>query len=250
MIWEANRSKRQTREFSFRKRALLFMMAVLITVAYAACGGSKTATKDFDAGSDEDAALEAKVKKGILPQADADVAVIETRDFGSIVIELYSNLAPQMVERFKKLINEGFYNGTTFHRVNPELIQGGDPLSKDDDPRNDGSGDSPYPNLPGEMSDVFFARGIVGAARLGAAPPGEGGLTEAQARDTANCQFFITLTRAAEFDNKYTVFGKVIQGLSAADAISGAPAQGEQPLDRIIIKSITLQPRSRFVAGS
>jgi peptidyl-prolyl cis-trans isomerase B (cyclophilin B) len=74
-------------------------------------------------------------------------------------------------------------------------------------------------------------------------------MSEAQARDTANCQFFITLTRASEFDNKYTVFGKVIQGLSAADAISGAPAQGEQPLDRIIIKSITLQPRSKFVSG-
>lgn len=190
------------------------------------------------------------MKKGIQPQADADVAVIETKDFGPIVIELYSNLAPQMVERFKKLINEGFYNGTTFHRVNPELIQGGDPLSKDNDQTNDGIGNSPYPNVPGEISDVFFARGIVGAARLGAAPPGEQGLSEAQARDTANCQFFITLTRASEFDNKYTVFGKVIQGLGAADAISGAPAERERPLDNIIIKSITLQPRSKFVAGS
>lgn len=233
----------------------LLILALLISAAFAACGG-KTATKDFDAESDEDPAIEAKVKKGVKPQADADVAVIETADFGVIVIELYSNEAPQMVERFKKLINEGFYNGTTFHRVDPQLgiIQGGDPLSKDGDPENDGTGDSPYPDVPGEMSDILYERGIVGAARKGATPGlgGQSGLTEAQARDTANCQFYITLKRQPSFDKKYTVFGKVVQGLSAADAISGAPVDEgtEHPADKIVIKTITLQPRSKFVSGS
>jgi len=231
---------------------LLILMLVIIG-ALTSCGGAKNASKDFDADGDEDPALEAKVKKGIKPQADTDVAVIETADFGTIVIELYSNVAPQMVERFKKLINEGFYNGTTFHRIDPELgiIQGGDPLSKDSNPDNDGTGDSPYPNVPGEMSDIPFERGIVGAARKGASPPGQPGLTEAQARDTANCQFYITLKEQPMFDNKYTVFGKVIQGISAADAISGAPVdQPEHPAEKIVIKSITLQPRSKFVSGS
>ena len=150
----------------------LLVPALILIGSLASCGGTKSAVKDFDADSDEDPALEAKVKKGVIPQPDADVAVIETADFGTIVIELYSNVAPQMVERFKKLISEGFYNGTTFHRVNPDLgiIQGGDPLSKDNDPTNDGIGDSPYPNVPGEMSDIPYERGIVGAARMGAAP--------------------------------------------------------------------------------
>jgi len=237
----------------FAQRSLRLLSLVLVMGAtFASCGGPKTAVKDFD--NDEDAALDAKVKKGIKPQPDGEVAVIETADFGNIVIELYPNLAPLMVERFKKLIHEGFYNGTTFHRINPEMgiIQGGDPLSKDNDPENDGTGDSPYPNVPGEMSDIPYERGTVGAARRGAASEGEPGLTEAQARDTANCQFYITLKRQPSFDNKYTVFGKVIQGLSAADAISGAPVGTipEHPAEKIVIKTITLQPRAKFVAGS
>jgi cyclophilin family peptidyl-prolyl cis-trans isomerase len=157
-----------------------------------------------------------------------------------------------MVERFKTLIKEGFYNGTTFHRVNVEsgLIQGGDPLSKDDNPQNDGMGDSPYPNVPGEFSDVPFERGSVGAARRGATPAfaGGAGLTEEQARDTANAQFFITLDRAPQFDEEYTLFGKVIEGISNVGIIAGAPVEPgtERPAEKIVIKTITLQPRSKF----
>jgi len=131
------------------------------------------------------------------------------------------------------------------------IIQGGDPLSKDNDPGNDGSGNSPYANVPGEMSDIPFERGIVGAARQGAAPEGEPGLTKAEARETANCQFYITLKRQPDFDNEYTVFGKVIQGISVADAISGAPTEEgtERPAVKIVIKSIALQPRSSLLVA-
>src|SRR5712664_629870 len=67
----------------------LLILALVIIGALTSCGGAKNASKDFDADSDEDPALDAKVKKGVKPQADADVAVIETADFGTIVIELY-----------------------------------------------------------------------------------------------------------------------------------------------------------------
>jgi len=218
------------------------LLILLLAFAFASCSGKQNASRDYDNANDEETALDAKVKKGVKPIADPEVAVIDAGDYGKIVIELYPNIAPKMVERFKQLIKEGFYNGTTFHQINPELgiIQGGDPLSRNNDPNNDGTGDSPYPNVPGEMSDIPYERGIVGAARKGASP----GMTEAQARDTANCQFFITLKRVPDFDRNYTVFGKVIDGINNAEIIAGAPvtAGTERPDPKIVIKSITLQP--------
>jgi cyclophilin family peptidyl-prolyl cis-trans isomerase len=73
-------------------------------------------------------------------------------------------------------------------------------------------------------------------------------VTEEQARDTANCQFFITLAPAPQFDEDYTVFGQVIAGLTNAEIIMRAPVveQTERPADKIVVKSITLEPRSKY----
>lgn len=231
-----------------KARLCLACLFVALALCLASCGRGEQQqqTKVFD---DLEGAGGAPVKKGLKPEPDAEAAVIDT-DFGKIVIELYPNIAPKMVERFETLAKEGFYNGTTFHRVSPQVIQGGDPNSKDDDPSNDGMGDSPYPNLPPEFSDIPFDRGIVGAARLGPRPAlgNQPELTEAQAVNTANCQFYITLRRSPDWDGSYTAFGKVIQGMSTAQDIGGAPTRPgtESPADKIVIKSITLQPRANF----
>ena len=231
-----------------RFRRILIGLVITLALMSVTCNGKKNANANSDV-DDAAAGDDANVKKGVAPQADSQVAVIDT-DFGQIVIELYPNIAPEMVKRFKQLSQEGFYNGTTFHRVNPDLgiIQGGDPLSKDNIPGNDGSGNSNYPNVNAEFSDIPYDRGIVGAARQG------GGLnmTEDQAKNTANCQFFITLKRVPDFDKRYTVFGKVIQGMNGADIISGAPTEpeSERPSENVVIKSVTLQPRSNFPGGA
>jgi cyclophilin family peptidyl-prolyl cis-trans isomerase len=177
------------------------------------------------------------VKTAAKPEADSQVAVIETSDYGRVVIELYPNIAPKQVERFKKLISEKFYDGTAIHRIDPSLgiIQGGDPVSKTGNKSLWGTGNSPYPNVAAEFSDIPYDRGTLGAARTNDI-------------NGANCQWFITLKRQPAFDKKYTVFGKVIDGLKNAEVIMTAPTEAgsERPADKVVIKSVTLQPRSNF----
>ena len=225
------------KRFRACKEAVISVVAVAaLTSLLAACGGAEQKAKDFD---EDDAGKKANVKTGVKPEPDAEAAVIEMEDpaYGRIVVELYPNLAPKMVERFKTLAKEGFYNGTAFHRAEPRanVIQGGDPNSKDDDPSNDGMGDSPYEDVPAEFSDVPYEAGVVGAART--SDP-----------DTANAQFFITLGRVPGWDGSYTVFGRVIEGLGNARVISTAPTRPgtTNPDPKIVIKSVTLQPRANF----
>lgn len=212
-------------------RIAIFFMP-LLALSFAACGEKKT-TKP-GATSNTASAGDPNVKTGIKPVADSQVAVIETADYGRIVIELYSNVAPQHVERFKKLISEKFYDGTAIHRIDPELgiIQGGDALTKTNNSAMWGTGNSPYPNLPAEFSDIPYERGTVGAARTNDI-------------NTANCQWFITLKRQPAFDSKYTVFGRVVDGIKNAEIIMGAPTvEGtNRPSDKVVITSASLQAR-------
>lgn len=162
------------------------------------------------------------VKENVKPAADSEIAIIDT-EYGKIKIELYSNIAPNAVERFKSLAKEGFYNGQIFHRVNPRLgiIQGGDP-------QGNGMGKSSKPDLQAELSDIPFDTGIVGAAR-------------SSAYNSANSQFFIMSHRQAGFDKNYTVFGKVIEGQNAVNIIANAPTAGEKPLEDVHLKSVIIE---------
>jgi len=205
------------------------LLSLLILPAFILSGCSDNASSL----NKTDAAPE--VKKGVKPIADNEIAVIEMENpaaYGTIKMELYSNIAPKMVARFKELAREGFYDGTTFHRVNQSVVQGGDPKSKDADPRNDGTGGSDKSNVIAEFSDIPYDAGIVGAAR-------------SQDFNSANSQFFITLKREPGFDNKYTIFGKVVEGMNNVRTISGVqPKEGERPVEPVKIKSVTIQPKN------
>ncbi len=206
-------------------KKLLLIIAIFSLLFAISCGDKKASNKSKTSSSPQ-------VKTGVAPVADDEIAVIEMEEpaYGTIKIELYSNIAPKMVERFKTLAKEGFYNGTAFHRTSGIVVQGGDPLSKDDIPENDGTGESHLPDVPAEFSDVPFERGIVGAAR--STDP-----------NSANCQFYITMQRYPSWDKNYTVFGKVIDGMGNADMIATAPKNGEKPINPTKIKSITFQPK-------
>ena len=217
----------------------LIILAILSFKVYDVYDERELRERVFD---EAEAPAGAKVTRGVKPEADAEAVVLEVESggysYGRIVIELYPNVAPKMVERFKRLVAEGFYDGTAFHRVNARagVVQGGDPNSKDENPANDGLGGSPYEDLPAEFSDVPFDRGIVGAARAGV--------------NTANSQFYITLRRVPQWDAQYTVFGKVVEGMGNADAIAGAPTRPapfvESPAEKIVIKRASLEPRADF----
>jgi peptidylprolyl isomerase len=204
-------------------KIIYFLLAIAIFAS--ACGTNSNTTRSSSNG---------EIKKGVAPIADNEVAVIEMENasaYGTIKIELYSNIAPKAVAQFKALAKEGVYDGVTFHRVNQSVIQGGDPLSKDDNPSNDGTGKSSKPNVPAEFSDILYDTGIVGAAR-------------SQDINSANSQFFITLKREQAFDQKYTIFGKVIEGMNNVRTISGVqPKEGERPVEPVRIKTIRIESK-------
>lgn len=143
------------------------------------------------------------------PKAGDDVAVITT-NYGTIIFKFLPDKAPQTVDNFKKLANQGFYNGSKFHRVIPGfMIQGGDPNSKGADRTSYGSGGPGY-TVPDEFSDISHVRGIVSMANTG--QPNSGG-----------SQFFIVVKDSPFLDGKYSVFGYVVKGMDVADKIVALP---------------------------
>src|SRR3954447_25035458 len=131
--------------------------------------------------------------------ANNEIAVIKTTE-GEMVLELWSDVAPGHVENFKKLANQGFYDGTCFHRVIKDfMIQGGDPLTKDPKAESRwGTGDPGY-KIKAEFNDKKHVRGVLSMAR-------------SQHPDSAGSQFFICLADANFLDRQYTAFGKVLKG--------------------------------------
>lgn len=126
-------------------------------------------------------------------------AVIETNN-GTIKAELYTDKAPITAKNFIGLADSGFYNGLKFHRVEPGfVVQGGDP-------KGDGTGGSGK-TIPLEIKpELRHAKGVLGMAR-------------SQNPDSASSQFYITLAESHFLDENYAVFGKVVQGMDAAEKI-------------------------------
>ena len=133
--------------------------------------------------------------------------------YGRVVIQLRPDLAPNSVERIKQLTRENFYDNVPFHLVIPGRI-----VETGDGQFGNGTGISKYPNLPAEISNERFDRGVVGMAR------------KEDDYDSANSQFFIVLADTHAMiglNGKYTVVGKVVSGMHLVDKIKKAsPSQG------------------------
>ncbi|MFQ3671502.1 MAG: peptidylprolyl isomerase [Verrucomicrobiia bacterium] len=151
--------------------------------------------------------------------------IILSTAHGDITIELDEKAAPKTVANFKKLVAEGFFNGTTFHRVIPNfMIQGGDPNSKSDDRSTHGRGGPGY-TIPAEIG-LKHVRGSVACARLG---------DEVNpSRASSGSQFFINVADNHFLDGQYTVFGRVVEGMEVADKIVAQPRdRNDNPHERV-----------------
>lgn len=144
--------------------------------------------------------------------------------------ELYEDIAPLSVANFEKLANDGFYDGLTFHRVIPGfMIQGGCPLGN-------GTG-GPGHTIKGEFAangvknELKHTKGVLSMAR-------------SMMPDSAGSQFFIMVADAPHLDGSYAAFGKITQGLEAADEIVNVRRDAmDKPIELVVIKTITVEEK-------
>lgn len=172
--------------------------------------------------------LNSKTPEGV-PASDKNPLVTITMASGDeIKVELYPNVAPNTVKNFISLVQKGFYNGTTFHRVIPQfMIQGGDPSGN-------GSGGPGY-SIKGEFAENGFKtntlkhdRGVISMART-------------NAPDSAGSQFFIMVASAPSLDGKYAAFGKVLTGMETVDKIVNSQRdKNDKPLQAQVMKTVTV----------
>jgi peptidyl-prolyl cis-trans isomerase B (cyclophilin B) len=159
-----------------------------------------------------------------------EVAVIKTSE-GEMVAEFWPDVAPKTVANFKKLAKSGFYDGTAFHRViKGFMIQGGDPLTKDENKKARwGTGDPGY-KIDAEFNKKLHERGVLSMAR-------------SQDPNSAGSQFFICHGAPKSLDGQYTAFGKLIKGDDVLEKIATTKTlPGDRPEKRMNVESIKIVP--------
>tara|TARA_A100000164_G_scaffold322624_1_gene305949 strand:+ start:208 stop:888 length:681 start_codon:yes stop_codon:yes gene_type:complete len=174
-----------------------------------------------------------------------DYAIIST-SYGDMTVQFFEGAAPKHVESFKTHANNGFYNGTIFHRVIPGfMIQGGDPNTKGENKASYGTGghaakyygigieeDSKTWNLPAEFNNIKHTRGILSMARSN--DPNSGG-----------SQFFICAANVSHLNGKYTVFGQVVDGDEIIDQIINLPRDARDNPNRRVEMSVRIEQREK-----
>jgi len=149
---------------------------------------------------------------------------------GDITVSLFVDKAPETVKNFITLASQGFYNGTKFHRIIPDfMIQGGDPLSKDDTAKARWGTGGPGYSFADEINNEKLVQGVLAMANAGP--------------NTNGSQFFIVTADATPWlDGHHTAFGKVISGMDVVTAIGNtATDNSDKPIEPIVIESIVLK---------
>lgn len=151
---------------------------------------------------------------------------IEVRDYGTMTLKLYPDIAPITVEHFVTLVDEGFYDGLIFHRIISNfMIQGGDPTGT-------GYGDPDQENIKGEFSynnvenPLSHKRGVISMAR-------------SKSYNSATSQFFICRYDSPHLDGQYAAFGELVEGFEVLDAIADVETgASDRPVTDVVIERI------------
>lgn len=174
--------------------------------------------------------VEDVIDNNVVTQTDtANMTAIIQTNHGEITLELFSTDAPATVENFIKLAKEGFYDGTKVHRViRGFMIQGGDPLTKDDSAESQwGTGGPGY-----KFTDEIHANNRNNTGTISMANSGP---------NTNGSQFFINVADNNFLDTKHTVFGKVVAGMDVVQAIENVATEGpDRPIEVVVIENVTV----------
>lgn len=214
-----------------------------MSVALAACAQNGDAGANAPTDSAATTATETTTSAAVETTSSAAAPVTEEKPMssyenkvaelhtsaGQIDIRFFPDVAPGHVKNFLELAQNGFYNGTKFHRVIPGfMIQGGDPNTKGGDPSLWGTGGSGR-NIDAEFNSVKHKRGIVSMAR-------------SSSPNSASSQFFIMVADYPSLDNQYSVFGQVTKGMDVADKIvSARSGPNDRPLEPTTIDKIVIR---------
>ena len=226
-------------------RPLALLFACLFLVAFAGCGDddeesgaaeatpTETATPEDTGGEQETGCepaekpepkdVELKKPKQELDPAKTHVATVTT-NCGEFKIKLDAKRAPKTGGSFKHMVDEGFYDGLTFHRISPGfVIQGGDPAG-------DGTGGPGYSVVDTPPSDTTYVKGLVAMAKTGSDP-----------RGTSGSQFFVVSADGVQLPPDYAVLGKVVDGLDVVEKIGTLGNAQQEPTERVEIEKATVE---------
>ena len=206
------------------KKYFLYVILAIVTLVLVACNSDENSTGN---NSSEESTTNENYEENV---TENPVATITMESGEQIIIELMPKIAPNTVANFISLAQEGFYDGTIFHRVIPGfMVQGGDPTGT-------GMGGPEYA-IAGEFSSNGFEnllaheRGVVSMAR-------------AQNPDSAGSQFFIMVETATHLDGEYAAFGKVTEGMDVVDRIVSVERNAnDKPLQEQQMKTVVVDTK-------
>ncbi len=219
--------------FSNPSHRLGFAAAVLVIVAVSAALylGKEERRADLEVQKEEAKNLEQmELPQGSVPEKKEMSGAVLKTSLGDIDVVFFTDKAPKTVENFTRLAQSGFYNGTKFHRVIRDfMIQGGDPLTKDDSQTARWGTGGPGYQFADEINEQKIVRGVLAMANSGP--------------NTNGSQFFIVTAAATPWlDGRHTVFGKVVKGMEVVDAIEQVETRERDiPKESVVIEKVLVQ---------